>query len=91
MIDIDSIFTSNEIKQKMSNVPYSTEKEKSDILEHLFILQSKLENCNHDKSIHYLKFVDEIIFQINDLDKSLTPDIKIKLNDIVHYINNPKI
>jgi hypothetical protein len=90
MIDISSIFSSNEIKQKMSNIPYSSENEKCGILDHLFILQSRLENCKHNESLNYLKFVDELIFQINDLDKSLTGDIKNTLNNIVQYINNPK-
>lgn len=95
MIDLSSIFTSSELNLKLSHKGYDL-KEKTIILDKLFTLQSYLENKlsalditdTSNLKYNYLKFIDEVIYQIEVLDKSLTPEISCKLTDIINSLKN---
>lgn len=85
MLNLTSTFSLFDISKHMSNEPYTAE-EKQEVLERLYRIQSKLENFNDVDSEAHLTFIDNIIFSIQDLDKSLTPEFKVKLNNIINYL-----
>lgn len=93
MIDLTSIFNSSEINSKISFKSYDSS-QKEDILNKLYTLQSYLENRItieefnnvHNMNSKYLKFVDELIFQVKELDRSLTEDILSNLREIVNTL-----
>ena len=90
MLDLSSVFSLVDIKQHVSDIPYSIE-EKNQILERLYNIESKLENTNILHATTYLTFVETIIFYIKDLDKSLSEELKIKFNSIINHLNERKL
>jgi hypothetical protein len=90
MLDLSSVFSLFDIKQHVSDIPYSIE-EKDQILERLYDIESKLENTNIPHVTMYLTFIETIIFYIKDLDKSLSDELKIKLNTIINHLNERKL
>lgn len=85
MLNKTSMFSLFDIKQYISDIPYSAE-EKHQILEKLYDIESRLENNNIPDNTTYLTLIDTIIFYIKDLDKSMSPELKIKLNNIISHL-----
>ena len=85
MLDLSSVFSLFDIKQHISDTPYPIG-EKYEILEKLYDIESKLENNNIPHTTMYLTFIDTTIFYIKDLDKSLSDELKIKLNTIIKHL-----
>jgi hypothetical protein len=83
-----SIFSFNDLSKELSNEPY-TYSQKEEVLEKLNNLQFTLENYLMDED-EELKYVDDVIFFINDLDKSLSTPVKNKLNNIIYKLKTTK-
>jgi hypothetical protein len=83
-----SIFSFNDLSKELSNEPY-TYSQKEEVLEKLNNLQFTLENYLMDGD-EELKYVDDVIFFINDLDKSLSTPVKNKLNNIIYKLKTTK-
>lgn len=83
-----SIFSFNDLSKELSNEPY-TYSQKEEVLEKLNNLQFTLENYLMDGD-EELKYVDDVIFFINDLDKSLSTPVKNKLNNITYKLKTTK-
>jgi hypothetical protein len=90
MLDLTSTFSLFDIKQHISDTPYPI-KEKYQILERLYDIESRLENNNIPLNTVYLTFIENIIFYIKDLDKSMSDELKIKLNNIINHLNGHKL
>ena len=82
-IDLSGIMGPIAIKNSMGD-KYAFNKDKLEVLDKLYNLQSKLENKN---IIEDLKTVDAIITYIEDFDKSLSSETKEILNSIALKVN----
>lgn len=82
-IDLSGIMGPIAIKNSMGD-KYVSNKDKLEVLDKLYNLQSKLENKN---IIEDLKTVDAIITYIEDFDKSLSSETKEILNSIALKVN----